>query len=94
MNTSRIIRAAREIERLQLALQWLNEFGPKVPKGDASDVTIRPSFAASCNGANEAHGILSQMVANRLPDLILDAVLDCENTIEIHQQTICDEAVQ
>lgn len=96
MNTLRIIKAAREIDRLETAIQWLEEFGPKVSNHEASEhvtVSIRMNFAGSCNGASEVNEILSTMVENRIRDLVDEALENCHNTIEIHRQTIRDEAV-
>ncbi|MGB1266341.1 MAG: hypothetical protein ACPG6L_11520 [Nereida ignava] len=95
MNTSRITHAAKEIERLQMAVKWLEEFGPKVNNHEASEhanVSIRMNFAGSCNGAKEVGEIISTMVGNRMRDLIDDALKNCENTIEIYRNVIRDEA--
>lgn len=95
MNTSRITHAAKEIERLQEAIKWLEEFGPKVTDHEASEhanVSIRMNFAGSCRGAKEAGEIVSEMVGNRMRDLLQDALENCQNTIEIHRQVIRDEA--
>lgn len=95
MNTSRITHAAKEIERLQEAVKWLEEFGPKTSNHAASEhanVSIRMNFAGSCRGAKEVGEILGEMVGNRMRDLLDEALKNCQNTIEIHRQVIRDEA--
>lgn len=95
MDTSRIKHAAKEIDRLQEAVKWLEEFGPKVSNHAASEhanVSIRMNFAGSCNGAKEVGEILSNMIGNRMRDLVDEALENCRNTIEIHRQVIRDEA--
>lgn len=95
MNTSRITHAAKEIDRLQLALKWLEEFTPKTENHSGSEyanVSIRMNFAGSCMGAKEVNEILSSMVGNKMRDLLEDALENCRNTIEIHRQVIRDEA--
>lgn len=96
MNTMRITHAAKEIERLQLAVKWLEEYGAKVTNHEADEhanVSIRMNFAGSCSGAKEVGEILSAMVGNRMRDLVDEALINCQNTIEIHRQVIRDEAI-
>lgn len=92
MNTSKIRHAAEEIDRYQLALSWLSEHGVKINRDSDEQVTFRPNFAGSCSGSKEAAEVIGAMMTNRLSDLIKDAITNCENTIEIHRQTIRDEA--
>lgn len=92
MNTSRIRLAAEEIDRLQRALGWLSEHGVKITKDGDEDVTYRPNFAGSCNGSKEAAEVLSAMMTNQLSELIPKAIQKCENTIQIHRETIRNEA--
>lgn len=93
MNTATIRHALSEIDRLQIALSWLEQYGPKITKESGEQVSYRPNFAGSCAGSDEAAQVLCAMMRNRLPDLILEAVDDCKNTIEIHRETIRCEAV-
>lgn len=95
MNVSRIINAAKEIERLQRAVKWLEEYGRKVGNSVGSecvDVHIRMNFAGSCNGANEVSEIVSQLVSDMMRDLLADACDYSKETIEIHRAAIRHEA--
>ncbi len=94
MNTARIRHAANEIDRLEKALSWLTEHGVKISKDGKEEMTYRPNFAGSCNGAKEAAEVLSAMASNRLPDLIQAALENCQNTIEIHRETLRNEATK
>lgn len=95
MNTAKITSAAKEIERLQKAVKWLEDFGPKVGNSegaDCADVTVRMNFAGSCNGAKEVSEIVSQAVRDMMRELLDDAHDYCREMIEIHRRTIRHEA--
>lgn len=91
MNIVRMRHALNEIERLERALVWLLDHGQRITRETQETVLYRPNFAGACNGAKEAGEVLSEIMSNRLPSLIADAVENCRNTIEIHRQTVRDE---
>lgn len=94
MNTASIRRAANEIDRLDAALKWLTEYGVKIEAGHDEAVAYKPNFAGSCSGSKEAAQVLSEMMSNRLPKIIQDAIENCENTIELHRETLRAEAAK
>lgn len=92
MNTARIKSAADEIERNKRALSWLRDYGHNLTgHDDAATVVVKPAFAASCLGASDAGEILSVFARLRLPEIVQDAIKNCENTIEISANAIRDE---
>lgn len=94
MNTDRITRAAKEIERMQRAVKWLEQYGPKVDDtafADWANVKIHMTFAGSCDGAKELNEILSQLVNDRMKDLLEDAYEYCKEAIEGHRSAIQHE---
>ncbi|PSM18261.1 hypothetical protein [Nitratireductor sp. StC3] len=94
MNTTRISTAVREIERNTAALKWLEEYGPGLRGLDKSSIgiSVRPLFARSSVGSEEAAEVLEACARLGIMELVERAIENCRNTIEIHRQAIIDEA--
>lgn len=95
MDAGKILDAAREIERLTLALRWLEEYRVSGFEGvDAASIWVQLEFGRGANGAHEATQVLRSKAPAYLPDLVTASITDCRNTIEIHRATIAAEAAQ
>lgn len=93
MNTTKIISAAREIERNRDALKWLEEFGGTLTGADqeAASVHVKLNYGSAILGSNEAAEIMSTFAGKMLPEIVKMATSNCRNTIEILKQQIVDE---
>ena len=90
MNTTSIIAAAKEIDRLETGLKWLREFGVKLEHREKThmDVAIRGQLGGSCVGAPEANEMMSAAARVMIQEIVAHAIRDAENTIEIHKATL------
>lgn len=93
MNTARIIHAAREIERLTIAVVWLREHsgGFNHRDKDSFEAFVRVHRASALPGADEANKQLSAMARLQIQDLVNLAIVDAENTIEMHRSALREE---
>lgn len=93
MNTARIRNAASEIERLSNALAWLREHGANLNHRDRDsfEAFVRVHRASALTGADEANKQLSAMARLQIQDLVNLAIVDAENTIEMHRSALREE---
>lgn len=94
MNTQRLAAAIKEIDRLSLALHWLEEYGDHLdPKDrDSFSIYIQPAAASACVGCKEAAEQLNAIARLHIHSIVEQAKKDAVNTIEIHATTIREEA--
>jgi uncharacterized membrane protein len=94
MNTQRIATAVREIDRLTLALNWLREYGDQLQPQDRNSfkIHIDDVVAFGVLGVKEAREQMGAIARLYIQDIIQHAIKDAANTIEIHTETIRNEA--
>ena len=90
MNTTRIAVAVKEIERNEVALKWLLEYGVQLNGRDRDriGVSVNPTFAGSCPGAKEAADILASFMRLDIAATVETAIRNCRNTIELEREAI------
>lgn len=96
MNHRRIADAAKEIERLGSALEWLREFGPQLSPRDKESfgMSFRVIMAAAHYGSHEAESQLSAAAKLLIKDIVEVAIKDAENTVELLETAIKEEAAR
>lgn len=100
MNIDRIQELARCIERNQLALKWLLEYGdrigerdPEPPGSRTAKVTL--SFAAwGVDGYSEAAAVVESYLRFLVPKAIEHAIESCRNTIAIDEDSLRQEVAK
>lgn len=90
MDTTSIIVAAKEIDRLETGLKWLREYGAQLTHREKGsfDAAIRAHAAGACPGAADANAMMSDAARVMIQDIVAHAIRDAENTIEIHKDTL------
>jgi len=94
MRSSRVIELARRIDKNEMALKWLEEYGIKMSghsENDEAVFSIKLTFAGSCYGAEEAKDSLCGYARASLPDIVQMAIRGCKNTIAIDKDEIKKE---
>lgn len=84
MRSSRVIELARRIDKNEMALKWLEEYGVQLTgksENDEARFDVRVMFAGSCYGAEEAKESLAAYARASLPELVQKAIQGCRNTI-------------
>lgn len=65
----------KRAEHAHKALQWLGQYGPTAAKDNELQITIKPAFATSCTGVEEAVDYLER-AAGRLSEAVLTSALE------------------
>jgi len=92
MNNARIKSAIAEIEKCERALAWLEEYGSQLT-GEKGQFEFHPRayFAGSCEGADQAMGMLASFARLSLPELVKTSIENCRNTIVMSKSAILEE---
>ena len=88
MDTRAVSQAAKEIEKLTLALNWLDEYGRHIPANEPYAFNLQTTFASQCDGYFEAITQIESQAKLMVRDIIDNAIRDCTNTIEILKDNI------
>lgn len=92
MDTKKITRQAATIERLMLALTWMQEYGTKGTDDDTQySIDVKTFVGGSCGGCQEAMSILSGMISRAMPTFVAEARVKCLREIEVARSVIADE---
>lgn len=94
INTARIRSAASEIDVNSAALKWLERYGSGLTGRDRRgfSFSIHLNYAGSVHGAKEASEVLESFANLEIEKLVLIAIQNCKNTIEIALNSISEEA--
>lgn len=93
MDVSRVINTAKEIEKCDAALGWLQEHGRNLTNDGVGQFTVQIelNLASSSEGAKEAGDMLASYATIDIEALVSTAIVNCTNTIETHRTTIRSE---
>lgn len=93
MDMKKIRRSLDQIEKMEAALSWLQQYGVQLTGRDDSQayVTVHLNFAGSCPGRAEAAATMASYFELEIPNIVETSIRNCENTIEIHKAAINSE---
>lgn len=94
MDTDRIRTALRGIDTNARALEWLEQYGPSIDEPDWIDITVRCSFAGSCDGAKEAAAAIREQMYLHVKEAITAATASCRDAIEASKRAIQTEVAK
>ena len=93
MNSVRIIHAAKDIERLTLALEWFQGYGHLLQHRDKDSfsISIKLLVASACHGAREADVQINAVARVCIDQILSHAIRDAENTIQMCKEILREE---
>ena len=95
MNTSSNIEAAKKIEELSAALDWLKEHGKSLRALNRDiKVYIECVTASACYGHKQALAAVADQLRLNLDEAVAATIRDCKNTIERQRAALARKATK